>query len=200
MFDIPTLVTNAGYAGLFAIIFSESGLFAFFFPGDSLLFTAGLIAAGGYLNIWILAPLLFIAAVLGDNVGYHIGKMAGGRMWEWKDSFYFRRSHLEKTRNFYEEHGPKTVVLARFVPVVRTFAPVLAGVAKMPYKIFFTYNIIGGFLWAVCVTLAGYFLGQSIPDIDKYLLPIIGAIIIASFLPFIKLIFGKKDGEKILPK
>jgi len=193
MFDIPTLVTNAGYLGLFAIIFAESGLFVFFLPGDSLLFTAGLVAAGGYLNIWILAPLLFAAAVLGDNVGYVIGERVGKRLWTWEDSFLFRRSHLEKTQRFYEEHGAKTIVLARFVPIVRTFAPVLAGVGRMEYRTFFAYNLFGGFLWAVCITLAGYFLGQFIPGIDRYLLPIIGIIILASFLPFIKLFFTTKN-------
>ncbi|MCI0542371.1 VTT domain-containing protein [bacterium] len=184
--DLISLTTSAGYAGIFAIVFIESGLLiGFFLPGDSLLFTAGLLASSGILNISILVPLIFIAAVLGDNMGYYIGKRAGEKLLEHEDTFFFRKSHAERTRAFYEKHGPKAIVLARFIPIVRTFAPVFAGVGSMKYRTFFFYNVLGGFLWAFGVTLAGYFLGGFIPDIDKYLLPIIGVIILISFLPFI---------------
>lgn len=187
MFDLISLTTSAGYAGIFAIIFTESGLLVgFFLPGDSLLFTAGLLASSGILNIWILMPLIFAAAILGDNVGYYLGKRAGEKLFEREDSFFFKKSNVEKTKAFYEKFGPKAIVLARFVPIVRTFAPVFAGVGSMQYRTFFFYNVLGGFIWAFGVTLAGYFLGGIIPDIDKYLLPIVGVIILTSFLPFIR--------------
>lgn len=188
MFDIVALVKTAGYLGVFAIIFAESGLLVgFFFPGDSLLFTAGILSAAGLFNIWLLVPLVFIAAVLGDNAGYFIGKKAGEKLFQKEDSFFFRKSHVEKTKKFYEQYGTKAIILARFVPVARTFAPTLAGVGEMRYRTFFLYNLIGGALWGCGLPLAGYFLGSIIPDVDQYLLPIILGIIFASILPMIKL-------------
>ncbi len=192
MFDVVELVRAAGYMGLFAIIFSECGLlFGAIFPGDSLLFTAGLIASRGYLNIFVLVPLLFVAAVLGDNVGYFIGKKTGPRVFNREESFFFRKENAEVARRFFERHGPKSIVLARFMPILRTFAPVLAGVGRMDYKTFFRFNLVGGALWSIGITLAGFFLGNVIPDVDKYLLPIVGVIVLTSFYPLIPHLFKR---------
>jgi membrane-associated protein len=172
--------------GLFLIIFAESGLLiGFFLPGDSLLFTAGLLSSQDKfgLNFPVILVGCFLAAVIGDQVGYQFGKHAGPSLFRRPNSRIFKQSHVDRTRAFFEEHGPKTIVLARFVPVVRTFAPILAGVGEMPYRVFTRYNVIGGFLWAVGITTAGYVLGTTIPSIDRYLLPIIGVIILLSVLP-----------------
>jgi membrane-associated protein len=171
--------------GLWLIVFAESGLLiGFFLPGDSLLFTAGVLASKGDLNIVAVALGCFVAAVLGDQVGYQFGKRVGPALFRRPDSRLFKQEYVERTRHFFEEHGPKTIVIARFVPVVRTFAPVIAGVGEMPYTTFVRYNVLGGFLWAVGVTMAGFVLGEVIGDsIDKYLLPIIGVVIFLSILP-----------------
>ena len=183
-FDLPELIRAVGYAGVFAIIFAESGLLiGFFLPGDSLLFTAGFLASQGFFDITILCLLTFIAAVAGDSVGYTFGHKVGRRLFQKPESTFFHPDHLKRAEDFYEKHGKKTIIFARFLPVVRTFAPIVAGIGKMEYKTFLTYNLIGGFLWAVCITLAGYFLGSLIPDVDKYLLPIIVLIVIVSILP-----------------
>lgn len=182
--DIGALISTFGYAGLAAIVFAESGvLLGFFLPGDSLLFTAGLFAARGDLSLSVLLPLLFVSAVAGDSFGYAFGRRVGPRLFSKPDARLFRRSHVDRTKAFYDRHGPKTIVLARFVPIVRTFAPILAGVGQMPYGRFVRYNLIGGLIWAVGVTTAGYLLGASIPDIDRYLLPIIAVIVGLSLLP-----------------
>ena len=182
--DLPTLVESAGYAGLAAIVFAESGLFfGFFLPGDSLLFTAGFIASQGLLNIWILVPLLTVCAILGDAVGYWSGRKAGPYIFTRPDSFLFSHRRVEDARAFFDRKGAMAIILARFIPAVRTFTPIVAGAAHMPYGTFTRYNIIGALAWATGVTLAGYFLGSLIPDVEKYLLPIVGVIIIASFLP-----------------
>ena len=177
-FDLIELIKTFGYLGMFFIVFAESGLFfGFFLPGDSLLFTAGLLASQGFLNVWVLAPLLVIAAILGDSVGFWTGRRLGGWLMKQKDSFFFKKHHLLKAQRFYEKHGGKTLILARFIPAVRTFAPIVAGMANMHYQSFLSFNVIGGFFWAMGMTLLGYFLGTLIPDVEKYLLPIIGAII-----------------------
>lgn len=184
--DLLTLARTAGYIGLFLIIFAESGLFfGFFLPGDSLLFTAGFLASQGYFNIAALVLVLFVAAVLGDSVGYAFGRKVGPRLFTRDDSKLFHRDHIARAQHFYERHGKKAIVLARFVPIVRTFAPIVAGIGSMHYATFLTYNLIGAGLWAVGVTLLGYILGASIPGIDAYLLPIISGIILVSFLPVI---------------
>lgn len=181
---LDTLLPAIGYFGIFAIVFAESGLLiGFFLPGDSLLFTAGFLASQNIFDIKILTFLCFIAAVTGDSVGYAIGHKLGRRLFRREDSFFFHPSHLLKAEKFYEEHGKKTIILARFLPVIRTFAPVVAGIGNMKYRTFFAYNIIGGFLWAVLLPLTGFYLGKTIPDVDKYLLPIIGSIIVLSVLP-----------------
>ncbi|MGI6103597.1 MAG: DedA family protein [Patescibacteria group bacterium] len=182
--DLAELIRAIGYVGIFGILFAESGLLiGFFLPGDSLLFTAGFLASQGYLNIWVLTIGGFIAAVAGDSVGYAFGRRVGPALFRRKDSRFFRQEYVEQAKEFYAKHGAKTIVLARFVPIVRTFAPIIAGVGQMHYPTFLTYNVIGGFIWAVLIPLAGYFLGSVIPDVDKYLLPIIGAIVVLSALP-----------------
>lgn len=183
-FDILPLVVSFGYIGVTALIFAESGLFfGFFLPGDSVLFSVGLLAAKGSFDIWLLVPLVCIAAVLGDSVGYWFGAKVGPALFTREDSLLFKKRYVIETHHYYEKYGPMTLMLARFIPAVRTFAPILAGVGKMPYSTFFRYNAIGGVLWAAGVTLLGYFLGSTIPGIDKYIYPIIGLIIIISVLP-----------------
>ncbi len=174
----------ATYFGVWAIIFAESGLFiGFFLPGDSLLFTAGFLASQGLMNVWILILGCFIAAVLGDNVGYTTGHRFGRRLFHREDSKLFHKKHLVRAQKFYDQHGGKTVILARFIPIVRTFAPIVAGIGAMEYRIFLGYNLVGGAVWTVGLTLLGYYLGKMIPDVDKYLLPIVGVIIIVSVVP-----------------
>lgn len=181
---VEEAIKTFGYIGLFSIVFAETGLlFGFFLPGDSLLITAGIFASQGYLNIVVLCITLFAAAVLGDSAGYAIGKWYGKKLYTIKDSRFFRKEHLVHANNFYLKHGGKTIILARFIPIVRSFAPTIAGIADMPYQKFLSFNIIGGFLWAVGLTLCGYFLGRAVKDIDAYLIPIIILIIVVSVGP-----------------
>ena len=185
-FDLASLIQTVGYLGVFTIVFLESGLLiGFFFPGDSLLFTAGFIASQKpeLFDIKILIAGCFIAAVAGDSIGYYIGAKLGPRLFKKDNSIFFHKKHLERAQRFYDKHGGKTIILARFIPVIRAFAPVVAGVGKMDYKRFVFFNFFGAVLWAIGVTLAGYYLGSLIPDVDKYLLPIVGLIVIASILP-----------------
>lgn len=186
VYDIPSLIAWGGYAVLFAIVFAETGLMVgFFLPGDSLLVTAGLFAAKGDLNIIWLIVLLSIAAIVGDSTGYWIGRKAGQTLYRREDSFFFRKAHLLKAKAFYEKHGGKTIVLARFVPIVRTFAPVVAGAAEMNYKTFLSFNIFGGVFWITSMSLAGYYLGKIIPNIDKNIEIVVLIIIVLSFLPLV---------------
>jgi len=172
------------YVVLFAIIFSETGLLVgFFLPGDSLLVIAGVLAANGDLDIVWLNLLLVPAAIIGDAVGYNIGLRGGKRLMNRPDSRLFKREHLVKTEAFYEKHGGKTIVIARFIPIIRTFAPVVAGIAQMPYRTFGTFNIMGGILWIASTTLLGFFLGKSVPDIERYLHYVIAIVIALSILP-----------------
>ena len=182
--NLETILPTIGYIGIFAVVFAESGLFiGFFLPGDSLLFTAGFLASQEIFDIRILSLLCFIAAVTGDSVGYAFGRHIGPRLFTREDSWFFHKKNLAKAQHFYEKHGKKTIVIARFMPIVRTFAPIVAGIGNMHYKTFITYNIVGGFLWGIGVTVAGYFLGKAIPDVDKYLIPIVVVIVIVSILP-----------------
>jgi membrane-associated protein len=190
--DPILLIKTVGLIGIFLIIFAESGLLiGFFLPGDSLLFTAGVLASGHIPDLQLpLVPLLvgcFLAAVIGDSVGYTFGRRVGRPLFEREDSGLFKKKYITQAQAFYEKHGSKTIVLARFVPFVRTFAPIVAGAAEMKYQTFLAFNLIGGLLWAVGVTLAGYFLGNLIPpeDVDKYLLPIIFLILLISVAPAI---------------
>lgn len=184
--NLVLLIKAAGYFGILGVVFAESGLFfGFFLPGDSLLFTAGFLASQHFLNIYFLVPLIFIAALSGDNVGYFIGHKLGKKVFHKPNSRFFKQEYLEKAEEFYKKHGSKTMILARFVPFVRTFAPLLAGVGKMDYKRFLFFDILGSFFWSISITLIGFFLGNIIPNVDKYVLPIIFGIIIVSLLPSI---------------
>lgn len=196
-FDLTSFIQTVGYIGVFSIVFVESGLLVgFFLPGDSLLFTAGFLSSQGFFNIYLLTIGSFIAAVLGDSVGYFIGHRFGRRLFRKKESPLFHPDHLVRANDFYKKHGGKTIILARFMPFIRTFAPVVAGIADMNYSSFLMFNVVGGLLWAVGVTAAGFFLGSVIPDVDKYLLPIIALIIMASVAPGIYHAMKNPDTRK----
>lgn len=184
MAHFTEFLISLGYTGLFAVVFAESGLLiGFFFPGDSLLFTAGLLASQGTLNITVVVLGCVIAAIAGDSVGYAFGRRIGPRLFQREDSRFFKHSHLERARAFYERHGGKTLILARFIPVVRTFAPIVAGIGQMKYRAFLSYNVVGGLLWAVGLPVLGYQLGERIPNIDRYIFPILAVIVVVSVLP-----------------
>ncbi len=196
IYNVEGLIAWGGLAIICIIVFVETGLFVgFFLPGDSLLVTAGVLAAAGVLNIWTLLIFVTICAIAGDQVGYIIGHHMGKFLFRKKDSFLFHHDHLLKAQAFYDKHGPKTIVLARFVPLVRTFAPPVAGASSMHYRTFVTYNVIGGVLWVFSTILGGFFLGKLVPNLDKYLYLIIGAIIILSFVP-IAIEFWKSRRKK----
>lgn len=181
--DLLKLIQGVGYGGLFGIVFAETGLFlGFFLPGDSLLFLAGFLAGEGLFSIYLLWGLIFVAAVTGNMLGYEFGRQVGPRLFRKEDSILFKKAHLIKTQAFYAKHGSKAIVLARFMPVVRTFAPIIAGIANMKYSVFFLWNVLGAFLWTTSLLWLGYGLGNVI-DIDKYLYPIILIIVILSFMP-----------------
>lgn len=196
--DLSILIQTIGYFGIFFIIFAESGLFfGFFLPGDTLLFTAGLLASQGYFNIAILAIFVTLAAILGDQIGYFFGRHFGPKIFNREDSFFFKKRYITDAENFYKKHGKKAIVLARFIPVVRTFIPILAGVGNMHYKTFISYNILGGLFWGTGITLAGYFLGQKIPGLDKYLIPILLLIVVVPMLPTLfSFIYNKLKAKK----
>ncbi len=182
--DMVEAIKTIGYVGLFGIVFAETGLFlGFFFPGDSLLFVAGVLAAQGFFSLPILLVVLFVAAFTGNMVGYWFGAFVGPKIFSREDSLFFRKSHVLKAQAFYDRYGAKTIVLARFLPIVRTFAPIVAGVAKMHYGTFALFNFIGALLWSVGLTTLAYYLGSLVEDIDRYLLPIVIFIIGASILP-----------------
>lgn len=196
-FNLEEIIIKIGYLGIWAVVFAESGLFiGFCLPGDSLLFTAGLLSSQGIFNIFTLAFGCFVCAVLGDNVGYATGYRFGRKLFDKEDGWVFKKKHLVKTEKFYDKHGSKAIILARFVPIVRTFAPIIAGVAAMRYRTFIKYNLAGGFIWAIGMTILGYYLGTKIPDPDKYILPIVLVIIFVSFLPIIvHFVQAKLEGE-----
>lgn len=184
MEHLQNFIIGFGYIGITLTIFAESGLFfGAFLPGDSLLFTLGLLSSQGLFHIGLLWILVVTAAITGDNVGYWFGKKVGGKIFTKDDSFFFRKSHARKAEEFYLRHGKKAIVMARFVPIVRTFAPIIAGVGQMDYRTFVTYNILGGVLWATLLLGAGYFVGQLIPSAGDYLEYIIIGIIVLSVLP-----------------
>ncbi|MGA5203549.1 DedA family protein [Streptomyces variegatus] len=180
------LISTFSLPGILLIVFAESGLFAFL-PGDSLLFTAGLfVAEGTYITqpLWLVCTLIVLAAVIGDQVGYMIGKFLGPKLFNRPNSKLFKQENLDKAHEFMEKYGPKAIVLARFVPIVRTFAPIVAGAGRMKYRTFLTYNVIGGIAWGTGVTLAGYWLGQ-IDFIKKNVEPILILIVLLSVVPII---------------
>jgi len=185
-YALDDLVRWGGYVVLVAIVFVETGLLVgFFLPGDSLLITAGLVAATGSLNIWWLNVLLVAAAILGDSVGYAIGWRAGPRLFTRPKSLLFNPRHIDRTRAFYARHGAKTIVIARFVPIVRTFAPVVAGVGQMEYRRFLFYNVAGGVGWVTSMTWAGYLLGQTVPNISEHIHVVVLIVIVLSLIPIV---------------
>ena len=182
--DLLSLVQFIGYPGIFGMIFAESGLlFGVFFPGASLLFASGVLAAADVFNIWILVPGVIVAAVLGDSVGYWFGTKVGPKLFSRPDSRFFRQEYLGRTKIFFEKYGTRTIVVARFIPIVRTFAPILAGVGAMRYSTFLFYNVIGALFWAGGITLLGYFLGRSVPDAEKFILPLVLVIVGFTLIP-----------------
>ncbi len=193
-YSLDALIRWGGYVVLVAIVFTETGLLVgFFLPGDSLLVTAGLVAAAGGLNIWWLDVLLCVAAVTGDSVGYAIGARIGPRLFTRPQSLLFNPMHVQRTREFYARHGAKTIVIARFVPIIRTFAPVVAGVGQMEYRRFVLYNVVGGVGWVVSMTWAGYLLGQAIPDIDRHIHIVVGIVIVLSVIPIgVEILRGRR--------
>lgn len=186
IYYVPGIIALGGYLILFLIVFAETGLMiGFFLPGDSLLVTAGLFAARGDLNLYTLMILLSIAAIIGDSTGYFIGSKTGHSLFRKEDSKFFKKKYLIAAQNFYEKHGGKTIIIARFVPIIRTFAPVVAGMAKMKYGRFVFFNIFGGLFWVISMLLVGYFLGKSIPNIEQNIHIVILIVIILSLIPMI---------------
>jgi membrane-associated protein len=184
LMDVKELVRWAGYPGMAAIIFSETGLLVgFFLPGDSLLVTAGLFAAAGYFDVALLIGMLIVAAVAGNASGYTIGRKGGHALYSRKESRFFKKQHLLKTKEFYEHYGPLTIVMAQFMPFARTFAPVVAGIAEMKYLKFASFNVIGAVAWITTMILIGYFLGATVPNIDKNIQYVILIVVFISILP-----------------
>lgn len=192
--DPIAIIKAGGYLGIAGIIFAESGLlFGIFLPGDSLLFAAGLLSAAGFLAFGPLMFIVVIAAIVGDSVGYWFGANVGVNFFKRKDSFFFKQEYLKRTELFYQKYGGRAVVLARFVPIVRTIAPILAGIGSMTYKQFLSYNMLGGLLWGAGMLSLGYSLGSIIPNAENYILPISLVIIVVSFFPiFINLVRGTR--------
>ncbi len=199
MLDPATLIKTIGLLGISLIIFAESGLFfGFFLPGDTLLFAAGIFALEGYFPITLLIGVCVLAAILGDNVGYWTGNTMGRGLFERDASFFFNKNRIYDAERFYNKHGSVTIIAARFIPVIRTFAPIVAGVARMRYKTFFIFNVLGAMMWATLLPLMGYYFGSIIPNPDKLLFPILAFVIFISFAPFAmhairQYIFGKKS-------
>ncbi|HXK36289.1 MAG TPA: DedA family protein [Candidatus Paceibacterota bacterium] len=199
MLDLTGLIQTAGYLGVAVIVFTESGLLiGVILPGDSLLFTAGFLASQGYLNIAVLIVIAFSMAVLGDNVGYWLGRRFGPTVFSRKDSLLLDPKHIVRAEQYYAKHGPKTIILARFIPVIRTIAPVLAGVGNMHWQTFMRYNVVGGVIWGIGVPLLGYWLGSAIPGIDRYLLPIIAFILLSSVFPGLWQFFSSAENRRHL--
>jgi membrane-associated protein len=190
-FDLAEMIRSTGAFSVWAVIFTifAESFFLFFLPGDSLLFTAGVLAYGpkASMNLWVLLIGCFVAAVAGNDIGYKIGKSYGRRLFYRDKSRLFSKKNLAKTQQFYDRHGGKTIILARFIPGVRTFAPIVAGIGTMKHRTFFVYNILGGALWTIGLILLGYFLASVLNaqnvDIDQYLLPIIGVIVVVTTIP-----------------
>ena len=199
LFDLPKLIETVGYAGIFGIVFAESGLFfGFFFPGDSLLLTAGLLASRDLLNIFILVPGVFVAAVLGDNVGYWFGNKVGPPIFNRENSRFFKRKNLLKAREFYDKHGGITITAARFMPFIRTFAPIVAGAVSMDYKKFVFFNLLGGVLWGIGLSTLGYVLGElfgSIEGVDKYFSLLVLAFFFIPGLPTVWHVWQENKDE-----
>ena len=184
LYNLEALIRWGGYVVLTTVVFTETGLLVgFFLPGDSLMVTAGLLASQGFLNVYLMGVILSIAAIAGDSVGYAIGKATGPRIFTRENSLLFNKKHLHRAHAFYEKYGGKTIVLARFMPIIRTFAPVVAGVGEMRYRTFVMYNSLGGIGWVWSMLFIGYFLGRSIPGVSKHIDVIILVVIFLSILP-----------------
>lgn len=184
LYDVEAIIRWGGLAMICAIVFAETGLMVgFFLPGDSLLVTGGVFAAAGHLDVYSMLILVSLCAVVGDQLGYFIGQKTGPALFTREDSLLFKRSHILRAQAFYEKYGAKTIVIARFVPVVRTFAPVVAGVGQMHYRRFVRYNVFGGILWVASMILTGYLIGTAVPDINKHIHVVIAAVIFLSILP-----------------
>lgn len=203
--DLVDFIKWGGVIAVAAVIFAESGLLiGFFLPGDSLLFTAGFLTSAGYvpINIHLLVIILFLAAALGDSVGYMFGNRVGRKVFNRPNSLLFKQENIKKASDFYERHGGKTIIIARFIPAVRTFAPIIAGVAKMPYRTFLTYNIIGALIWAVGITYLGYFAGNFFHsiglEVDQVLLPLLALIVFVSILPAIYHLMRDKKQRQVI--
>jgi len=194
---LSTVVTGwYGYLLLFAVVFAETGLLVgFFLPGDSFLFTIGVVAGAGGLDIFVICALLIVASILGDQVGYFLGSRSGSAIFNRPDSKLFKQEYLRQTQAFYDKHGGKTLIYAKFVPIVRTFAPFIAGVARMPYFRFLSFNIFGGLGWVILMTVSGYFLGQ-IPLVRRHFEKIVIAIVLISVLPvLIQVIKSRRESR-----
>jgi len=184
VYNVPELIRLVGFYGLIIIVFAETGLLVgFFLPGDSLLITAGLFAARGDFDYAMLLLALIPAAIIGNATGYYIGHRTGMTLYSRPDSLLFRREHLQMTREYYEKHGGKTIILAQFIPILRTFAPVVAGVGEMGYRQFATYNVVGAILWVGSMVTAGYMLGNAIPNIESRIHYVVAVVIFISLLP-----------------
>jgi membrane-associated protein len=197
IYDVEGIVRAGGPLLVCLIVFVETGFFVgFFLPGDSLLVTAGVFSAAGVIPLkWILLPVM-LCAIVGDQIGYWIGRAAGSTLYRREDSFFFRRRHLRRAHDFYEKYGGKTIILARFIPIVRTFCPPVAGAAGMSYVRYLTYDIFGGILWVGTMVLGGYFLGRSIPNISQRIHYVIAAVIFLSLLPVIISALRARGGAK----
>jgi membrane-associated protein len=186
LYNVRGLIEWGGLALVCAVIFMETGLFAgFFLPGDSLLVTAGIFAASGHLKLVWLLTLVTLCAIAGDQLGYLIGLRAGASLYSRRDSRFFKKKHVERAHEFYEKYGGKNVILARFIPIVRTFCPPVAGAARMRYARYFGYDVVGGFVWVWSMVLAGFTLGSAIPDVESKLHYVIAGVIVLSFLPIL---------------
>jgi membrane-associated protein len=201
MFDVHNIVQAGGLLVIAAIIFGESGMFiGFFFPGDTLLLSAGVFAAQGHLDLALTIAIIAAAAIAGDNVGYHIGKRYGRKLFRKPDGLIFRQEYMQRAEHFYERFGSKTMLIAHFVPVVRTFAPPVAGIAHMPYKKYILFDAIGDTVWATVVTLIGYWFGSKIPNIDHYILAAVVTVMVVTLGPtvyhLVRAIWQKKHSAK----
>ncbi|HKO03697.1 MAG TPA: VTT domain-containing protein [Candidatus Acidoferrales bacterium] len=184
--DVEGLVRAGGLAVVCGIIFTETGLFlGFFLPGDSLLVTAGILAAAGHLSLAGLLSLVTLCAILGDQLNYFVGRQAGQALYARPDSFFFKKKHLERAHEFYEKYGVKTIIIARFVPIVRTFCPAVAGAARMTYRTYLTFDVVGGMVWVFSMVLGGFFLGRSVPNVNEHLHIVIAVVVFLSLLPAI---------------
>jgi len=197
--DVTHAIQSGGLLAIFIIIFAESGMMVgFFLPGDTLLLSAGLLAAQGQFSIALTVSLIAVAAILGDNTGYLNGRLMGKRLFRKKDGIIFRQAYVERAETFYAKHGAKTMLVSHFIPIVRSFAPLVAGVGKMPRPQFVFFNAVGDVTWAASVTLLGYWFGRKIPNLDKYILPTLLVVTVISFAPTLWHIFGNRETRQRL--